>query len=118
MRRKRQTSLGACRAKASLTAISRVKIPDDGEPRTFHRRDHHLRNPCAGDDLKRFSTMVDEDDPDFPPIVCVHGSRGIEHGDTVTKRQTRSWSYLRFHPGRQGQPNAGTHHCAPARLEQ
>jgi hypothetical protein len=47
--------------------------------------------------------MVDEDHADITAVVCVDGSRAVEHGDPMFEGQATSWPDLGFKAGRQGQ---------------
>ena len=73
-----------------------IKVPNR---LPFHRlmsSHHHLCDTLSILDDEIHIRKVDQYNADLPPIVCIDGARGVEHGDSFFQRQPAPWTNLSF----------------------
>ena len=89
------------RPKAAAAAVGGGQRCGNGEFRTNHRRDHHLRDPLAAADHKRRIAVIDQDHADLAAIVRIDRAGRIEHGDAMSGREARARPHLGLKARRQ-----------------
>ena len=64
-------------------------------------------------DDERFIRQVDQNDADFPPVVGVYCTRGVQQSDAFFQGESRARSYLSLVAGRQRDVQAGRYQTPP-----
>src|ERR1700720_1560037 len=89
----------ACRTKSSCVALCNIQRPNLLQVYDRHRRYDKLSNPLSARYRKRFITMIDKKDLNFPAIIRVYRTRRIQHRDPMAIRETGAGAYLSLKPG-------------------
>ena len=62
----------------------------------FKPGNHHLRDSFARVQQERGIRKIDQDNPDFSPVIGINGTGGIYNGDTVFGGKPAAGSNLGF----------------------
>src|ERR1051326_8012016 len=93
--------LDACRAEAAGAALRRRNLGDLYKSRLRAALHDELGDALPARDRERILAEIGEQHLHLAAVVAVDGAGAVEHGDPVTKRQSRAWAHLCLEPKRQ-----------------
>ncbi len=90
-----------------LVALGTFQVIHHSQSCPADRGDNQLGNAVALCQSNGLPPMIDENDPDLPPIIGVNGSGAVDKGDPLLKGQSRARTNLSFKTFRNRHGQAG-----------